>query len=72
MATKRTSGHPGHGDFHPVTWCQYYDGGRAWLTTMGHDAKAFSTDGSFAGAEYFQKMLLGGISSAMGRSPFCR
>lgn len=71
MATKRTSGHPGHGDFHPVAWCQYYDGGRAWLTTMGHDAKAFSTDGSFPGAEYFQKMLLGGIESAMGKSPFC-
>jgi uncharacterized protein len=72
MAVKRTSGHPGHGDFHPVAWCQYYDGGRAWLTTMGHDAKAFSTDGSFPGAEHFQKMLLGGIESAMGKSPFCR
>jgi type 1 glutamine amidotransferase len=72
MATKRTSGHPGHGRFHPVTWCHYYDGGRAWLTTMGHDARSFSTDGSFPGAEYFQKMLLGGIESAMGRSPFCR
>ena len=21
--------HPGHGDFHPVAWCQYYDGGRS-------------------------------------------
>ena len=72
MATKRTAGHPGHGDFHPVTWCQYYDGGRAWLTTMGHDAKAFTTDGSFAGAEHFQKMVLGGIESTMGKRPFCR
>ncbi|GIH06941.1 glycosyl hydrolase [Rhizocola hellebori] len=72
MATKRTAGHPGHGDFHPVTWCQYYDGGRSWVTTMGHDARAFLTDGSFAGAEFFQKMVLGGIESAMGKRPFCR
>lgn len=72
MAIKRTAGHPGHGDFHPVTWCQYYDGGRSWLTTMGHDAKAFTTDGSFPGAEHFQKMVLGGIESTMGKTPFCR
>ncbi|HEX6358095.1 ThuA domain-containing protein [Actinophytocola sp.] len=72
MATKRTAGHPGHGDVHPIAWCQYYDGGRAWLTTLGHDARAFSTDGSFPGAEFFQKLLLGGIESAMGKSPFCR
>ena len=31
-------GDPGMGAFHPVTWCQYYDGGKAWLTTLGHDA----------------------------------
>lgn len=64
-------GHPGHGDFHPTTWCQYYDGGRAWLTTMGHDAKIF-TDSSYPGALEFQKLLLGGIESAMGKTPFCR
>src|SRR3954469_19880436 len=46
--TRGSMGHPGHGDFHPVAWCQYYDGGRAWLTTLGHDARDFSTDGSFA------------------------
>jgi type 1 glutamine amidotransferase len=72
MATQKTTGHPGHGDFHPVAWCQYYDGGRAWVTTLGHDARDFSTDGSFPGAEHFQKLLLGGIESAMGKSPFCR
>ncbi|MFJ9381995.1 ThuA domain-containing protein, partial [Streptomyces sp. NPDC101455] len=64
--------HPGHGDNHPVAWCQYYDGGRAWLTTLGHDAKDFSTDGSFAGAAQFQKLILGGIESAMGKTPFCK
>jgi uncharacterized protein len=67
------SGHPGHGSYHPVAWCQYYDGGRAWLTTLGHDAKAFTDDGSaFAGARQFQSLVLGGIESAMGRKPFCR
>ncbi|MFF3373809.1 ThuA domain-containing protein [Streptomyces sp. NPDC002680] len=64
-------GHPGHGRSHPVAWCQYYDGGRAWLTTLGHDAKDFTTDGSFPGAEQYQKLILGGIESAMGRTPFC-
>jgi type 1 glutamine amidotransferase len=65
-------GHPGHGDFHPVAWCQYYDGGRAFLTTLGHDARDFSTDGSFPGAQHFQSLILGGIESAMGKKPFCK
>ena len=66
-------GHPGHGGFHPVAWCQYYDGGRAWLTTLGHDAKAYADDGTaFAGAAQFQRLVLGGIESAMGKTPFCR
>ena len=64
---------PGHGAFHPVTWCQYYDGGRAWLTTLGHDAKDFATDNKeFAGAKEFQTMIVGGIKSAMGMEPFCQ
>jgi type 1 glutamine amidotransferase len=66
-------GHPGHGGFHPVAWCQYYDGGRAWLTTLGHDAKAYTDDGTaFAGAAQFQQLILGGIESVMGKTPFCR
>lgn len=64
---------PGHGDFHPVAWCQYYDGGKAWLTTLGHDAGDFAaSDSDFAGATEFQKLIVGGIKSAMGAEPFCR
>ncbi|MGP3970053.1 ThuA domain-containing protein [Streptomyces sp. 6N223] len=44
---------------HPISWCQNYDGGRAWYTGMGHDAAAFSE-------ELFLEHLLGGIRSAAG------
>ena len=63
---------PGHGDFHPVTWCQYYDGGKAWLTTLGHDAGDFGDDAKFPGAKAFQTMIVGGIKSVMGAEPFCQ
>ena len=64
--------HPGHGDFHPVAWCQYYDGGKVWVTTLGHDAGDFSAnDDEFPGAKEFQSMILGGIKSVMGAAPFC-
>jgi len=65
-------GHPGHGDFHPVAWCQYYDGGRSWVTTLGHDAKDFTDNETFPGATFFQSLLVGGIQSAMGAKPFCK
>lgn len=64
---------PGHGSFHPIAWCQYYDGGRAWLTTLGHDARDFSPDDrAFPGALEFQQLILGGIESVMGEKPFCQ
>ncbi|HEV7711150.1 MAG TPA: ThuA domain-containing protein [Asanoa sp.] len=66
-----SSGHPGHGRDHPVSWCQYYDGGRSWVTTMGHAVEAW-TETPMPGDEYFLSHVLGGIESAMGRSPFCR
>ena len=69
LATRRTV-HPGHGRFHPVAWCQYYDGGRAWLTTLGHDANAF-TEGGMPGQAQFQSLIVEGIKSAMGLTPFC-
>jgi type 1 glutamine amidotransferase len=71
LATKRTV-HPGHGDFHPVAWCQYYDGGRAWLTTLGHDRDAFTDGSSFPSQGLFKQLIVNGILSAMGNKPFCQ
>lgn len=63
--------HPGHGDFHPVSWCHYYDGGRAWVTTLGHDPEVYRIGSTFPGAAEFQAHLVAGIKSAMGLIPFC-
>jgi uncharacterized protein len=71
LATKRTV-HPGHGNFHPVAWCQYYDGGRSWVTTLGHDGAAFTPGSGFPGQEQFQSLITNGILSAMGNIPFCQ
>lgn len=65
-------GDPGMGRNHPVTWCQYYDGGRSWLTTLGHDALDWTPGSGYPGAEEFQRMVLNGIQSAAGMKPFCR
>lgn len=64
-------GHPGHGKDHPVSWCQYYDGGKSWVTTLGHDVKAW-TDEPMDGDQYFTQHLLGGIKSVTGQASFCR
>ena len=55
-----------------MTWCQYYDGGRSWVTTLGHEASAFQQNSTLPGAAEFQKMLVSGIKSAMGLEPFCK
>lgn len=60
----------GHGESHPVSWCQYYDGGRSWLTTLGHDVAAW-TDAPLAGDEFFKQHVMEGLESAMGVKPFC-
>ena len=65
------SAHPGHPKFHPVTWCQYYDGGRAWLTTLGHNADAFLENSPSPGAAQFQRHIVEGIKSVMGLTRFC-
>ncbi|TFZ05385.1 ThuA domain-containing protein [Ramlibacter henchirensis] len=56
-------------DFHPVAWCQYFDGGRVLATTLGHNAHSF--DGTGVGAAEFKKFIVQGIKSAMGLTPFC-
>jgi hypothetical protein len=71
LATRRST-HPGHGSFHPVAWCQYYDGGRVWVTTLGHDGQAFTDGSTFPGQAQFKQMVVNGILSAMGNKPFCR
>jgi len=63
--------HPGHPDFHPVAWCQYYDGGRAWVTTLGHNAHSFADGGTGPGAAAFQRLVVQGVKSVMGLIPFC-
>ncbi|MGJ7544270.1 ThuA domain-containing protein [Variovorax sp. LT1R16] len=63
--------HPGHAGFHPVAWCQYYDGGRAWLSTLGHNAHSFTANSTGPGADAFQKLVVQGVKSAMGLTPFC-
>ncbi|WP_127817734.1 ThuA domain-containing protein [Microbacterium sp. CPCC 204701] len=60
----------GHGAVHPLSWCQYYDGAKAWLTTLGHDAAAW-TDAPLPGEEFFAQHVIAGIESTMGIQPFC-
>jgi type 1 glutamine amidotransferase len=63
--------HPGH-KFHPTSWCQYYDGGRSWVTTLGHDRNAFIEGSGYPGQREFKSLIVNGILSAMGNKPFCR
>jgi hypothetical protein len=68
--------HPGHPAFHPVAWCHYYDGGRAWITSLGTDASATSDltttpSPTVPNRAAFQSLLVNGIKSAMGLIPFC-
>ncbi len=49
-----------NGDYHPMSWYHYFDGGRAFYTALGH------TDESYSDPTYL-KHLLGGIEWAMGR-----
>jgi hypothetical protein len=64
---------PGHGTFHPVAWCQYYDGGKVFATTLGHDKGDFANDDSvYPGSVEWKKLIVGGIKSVMGEEPFCK
>jgi type 1 glutamine amidotransferase len=65
------NGHPGHPLHHPLSWCQYYDGGRSWVTSLGHDVADYG-DGPLPGKESFKEHVMGGILSVIGAEPFCR
>jgi type 1 glutamine amidotransferase len=56
-------GSPGMGRHHPISWCQPYDGGRAFYTAMGHKAEYYSDPLLLA-------HLLGGIRMAAGVTRF--
>ena len=56
-------GSPGMGRHHPISWCQPYDGGRAFYTAMGHKAEYFTEPLLLA-------HLLGGIRMAAGVAHF--
>ncbi|HVK24026.1 MAG TPA: ThuA domain-containing protein [Actinokineospora sp.] len=47
------------GSDHPVTWCDNYEGGRTWITSMGHAKSVYSEPD-------FQAHALGGIEYAAG------
>lgn len=49
----------GMGADHPIAWCQKYDGGRAWYTSMGHTSESYSDP-------LFLRHILGGIRYAAG------
>lgn len=42
------------GQFHPIAWCQTYDGGRSFYTGLGHTEESFDS-------EKFQQHILGGL-----------
>jgi cytochrome c len=50
------------GTDHPITWAQYYAGGRSWYTGLGHRPEFFEN-------EQFRGHLLGGIMWAAGYVP---
>lgn len=49
-----------NGDYHPISWCQEYDGGRMFYTGLGHTVKAYSNP-------EFKQHLLGGILYCLKR-----
>jgi type 1 glutamine amidotransferase len=56
-------GSPGMGRHHPISWCQPYDGGRAFYTALGHKAEYYAEPLLLA-------HLLGGIEMAAGVARF--
>ncbi|WP_346015976.1 ThuA domain-containing protein [Couchioplanes caeruleus] len=56
-------GSPGMGPHHPISWCQPYDGGRAFYTAMGHKAEYYAEP-------LLRAHILGGIEMAAGAARF--
>lgn len=56
-------GSPGMGEHHPISWCQRFDGGRAFYTALGHKAEYWSEPLLLA-------HVLGGIRMAAGVARF--
>jgi type 1 glutamine amidotransferase len=56
-------GSPGMGRHHPISWCQPYDGGRAFYTALGHKAEYYNEP-------LLLDHLLGGIRMAAGVTRF--
>jgi len=52
------------GGDHPIAWCQFYDGGRAWYTALGHTRESYAEP-------LFLGHLLGGIRFAAGFPDDC-
>jgi hypothetical protein len=50
---------------HPISWCKPYDGGRVWLTGIGHFAIRY-TEGTPSSNNNLVKHLVGGIGWAAG------
>ncbi len=50
---------------HPIAWCHFYGGGRAWYTALGHTRESYSEP-------LFLEHLLGGIQFAAGFPEECR
>jgi uncharacterized protein len=69
--TRGFNGHPGHPFHHPLSWCHYYDGGRSWVTSLGHDVAEYSA-APLPGKASFKAHVMGGIRSVIGAEPFCR
>ena len=47
---------------HPISWYQYFDGGRSWYTGLGHTAASYTEP-------LYLEHLLGGILFAAGQAP---
>jgi uncharacterized protein len=62
--------HPGHAGNHPVSWCHYFDGGKSWVTSLGHNSGHWN--GTLDGHEYFKEHTVKGILSVIGLEPFCQ